>query len=87
MDQIDKEELLRKRDELTPWLTSIYLGQGVWSRSPETVNPAKVNWYMDTMELFLGGLKGKRVLDIGIGCGDVVYQSEKHCKQSSKKKK
>ena len=75
MDQIDKEELLRKRDELTPWLAPIYLGQGVWTRSPETVNPAKVNWYMDTMELFLGGLKGKRVLDIGSNTGYVACEA------------
>ncbi len=80
-----KEELSQRRDELAPWPTSIYLGQGVWT-APLTnekdnwwkgnkINMIKTNWYVDTMEWALGGLQDKRVLDIGSNSGYVALEA------------
>lgn len=59
-------------DRLAPWPTSIYLDKGVWTR--HGVNMAKTSWYVDQLELLLGGFSGKRLLDIGSNTGYLTLE-------------
>lgn len=72
LDISTAEKVREKVQELSPWPTSLYLKDGVLTR--EGVNMIKQSWYVDTMEDALGGLAGKRFLDIGANSGHLALE-------------
>ena len=68
-----KEELEKRRDELKPWHAPIYLGKGVYTANIPTLG-GKPNWYLDNLEWSMGGISGKRILDIGSNTGYLALE-------------
>lgn len=66
------EELINRVNYLTPWPTSIYLKDDIWTRPG--VNMMKTSWYVDAMEEMLITLKDKKILDIGSNTGYVALE-------------
>lgn len=72
LDVNDKEAIEKRREELSPWPTSLYLKHGLSTRSG--VNMIKLSWFIDTMEDAIGGLDGKRFLDVGSNSGHLALE-------------
>ena len=68
-----KEELQKRKDELAPWHAPIYLGHDVWT-NPQPKAGRKPSWYFDNLEWAMGGIEGKRIMDIGSNTGYMAVE-------------
>ena len=81
--EMNKEKIRKEVENLAPWVGGpIWLTDDVFTEERINKDPRikgkinyKIFWYVDAVERALGGLKGKRLLDIGSNCGYVPLEA------------